>query len=247
MEQLIVALFLVFCALEFTIEFVLNELNLRYVRARWAEKQIPDFFRGKIGSDEYEKSVQYTLARGRFERWAEIYGRCLLLTVLFSGLLNWLDRFSGELAQRFSLGVYGHGILFCLAVGLVFSTAQLPINLYSTFGLETKFGFNKTTIGLYIADKIKALMLKTPQHVAVSEFEATVDPDLWKEDKIDTPVLMILAKQPVWTTEYEQFVRGLIPKLDYQVWENVSHFLMMEKPREFNAALTVFLQQNQLL
>ena len=33
----------------------------------------------------------------------------------------------------------------------------------------------------------------------------------------------------------------------YQMWENVSHFLMMEKPREFNAALTVFLQQNQLL
>jgi len=98
-----------------------------------------------------------------------------------------------------------------------------------------------------LRDKIKALMLKTPQHVAISEFEATVDPDLWKEDKIDIPVLMILAKQPVWTTEYEQFVRGLIPKLDYQVWENVSHFLMMEKPREFNAALTVFLQQNQLL
>ena len=98
-----------------------------------------------------------------------------------------------------------------------------------------------------LRDKIKALMLKTPQHVAVSEFEATVDPDLWKEDKIDIPVLMILAKQPVWTTEYEQFVRGLISKLDYQVWDNVSHFLMMEKPREFSAALTVFLQQNQLL
>jgi STE24 endopeptidase len=159
MEQLIVALFLVFFALEFTIEFVLNELNLRHVRARWAEKQIPDFFRGKIGSDEYEKSVQYTLAKGRFERWAEIYGRCIMLAVLFSGLLGWLDRFSGGLAQRFSLGLYGHGLLFCLGVGLVFSITSLPINLYSTFGLETKFGFNKTTIGLYIADKIKALIL----------------------------------------------------------------------------------------
>ena len=98
-----------------------------------------------------------------------------------------------------------------------------------------------------LRDKIKALMLKTPQYVAVTEFEASVDPDLWKEDKIDLPVLVILAKQPVWTAEYEQFVRGLAPKVDYQVWENVSHFLMMEKPREFNAALTVFLQQNQLL
>jgi pimeloyl-ACP methyl ester carboxylesterase len=42
-------------------------------------------------------------------------------------------------------------------------------------------------------------------------------------------------------------VRGLIRKLDYQVWENVSHFLMMDKPREFNAAVLKFLEQNQLL
>ena len=97
-----------------------------------------------------------------------------------------------------------------------------------------------------LREKIKALMLKTPQHVAVSEFEATADEDLWKPDKIEVPVLMILAKQPVWSPEYEQFVHGLIPKLDYQVWENVSHFLMMEKPREFNAAVLKFLEQNHL-
>jgi len=159
MEQLIVALFLVFFALEFTIEFILNELNLRYVRARWAEKKIPDFFQGKISSSEYEKSIQYTLAKGRFERWAEIYGRGITLVVLFSGLLGWLDRFAGGFGQRLSLGLYGHGILFCLGVGLVFSIAGLPTGLYSTFVLETKFGFNKTTIGLYITDKIKALIL----------------------------------------------------------------------------------------
>jgi pimeloyl-ACP methyl ester carboxylesterase len=98
-----------------------------------------------------------------------------------------------------------------------------------------------------LRDRIKSLMLRTPQYVSVSEFEGTVDPALWKEDKIDVPVLMILAKQPIWTTEYEQFVRTLVPKVDYQVWENVSHFVMMEKPREFNTALLAFLQQNQLL
>ncbi len=95
--------------------------------------------------------------------------------------------------------------------------------------------------------KIKALMLKTPQYVAVSEFEATADPDLWKEDKIDIPVLMVLAKQPSWSAEYEQFVRGLAPKVDYQMWENVSHFLMMERPREFNASVLRFQEQNQLV
>ena len=96
-------------------------------------------------------------------------------------------------------------------------------------------------------DKIKAMMLKTPQHVAVSEFEATVDENLWKPDKVDIPVLMILAKQPAWGPEYEQFVRKLIPKLDWQTWEKVSHFLMIDKPREFNAAVWQFLEQNQLL
>src|SRR5687767_7774375 len=159
MEQLIIALFLFCFALEFVTEFGLNELNLRHVRDRWTEKKIPDVFRGKISSDEYEKSVQYTLAKGRFERWADIYGRCITLAVLFSGLLGWLDRLAYGFAQRFSLGLYGHGILFCLGIGLVFSIAAFPTGLYSTFGLETKFGFNKTTIGLYLTDKIKALVL----------------------------------------------------------------------------------------
>src|SRR5438105_810990 len=108
-------------------------------------------------------------------------------------------------------------------------------------------GMTKPIKDAALRDQIKALMLKTPQHVAVSEFEATADPDLWKEDKIDVPVLVILAKQPVWSAEYEQFVRRLAPKVDYQVWENVSHFLMMEKPREFNAALSTFLEKNLLM
>lgn len=98
-----------------------------------------------------------------------------------------------------------------------------------------------------LRERIKVLMLRTPQYVAVSEFESTADAALWKQDKIDIPALMILAKQPVWTAEYEQFARSLIPNVDYQVWENVSHFVMMEKPREFNEALTRFLQQNRLL
>lgn len=94
--------------------------------------------------------------------------------------------------------------------------------------------------------KLKAMMLKTPQHVAISEFEATDDADLWKQDPIEVPVLMILARQPAWSPEYEQFVRKLIPTLDYQMWEDVSHFLMMDKPSEFNAAIVKFLEQNKL-
>ena len=101
MEQLIVGLFLALFALEFVVEFGLNELNLRYVRAHWAEKKIPDFFQRNMSAEEYEKSVQYTLAKGQFQRWAEIYGRLVTLIVLFGGLLPFMDRFSKDLAGRF--------------------------------------------------------------------------------------------------------------------------------------------------
>jgi pimeloyl-ACP methyl ester carboxylesterase len=94
--------------------------------------------------------------------------------------------------------------------------------------------------------KIKTAMLRTPQYVAASEFESTLDDALWKPDKIDVPVLMVLAKQPAWSAEYEQFVRGIVPDLDYQVWEGVSHFLMMEQPERFNGALVAFLEKHKL-
>ncbi|PYI91355.1 MAG: hypothetical protein DME97_13770 [Verrucomicrobia bacterium] len=98
-----------------------------------------------------------------------------------------------------------------------------------------------------LREKIKTAMLRTPPYVAASEFEATLDPNLWKPDKINVPVLMVLAKQPTWSAEYEQFVRGIVPDLDYQVWEGVSRFLMMEKPEQINSAVVAFLEKHQLL
>lgn len=158
MEQLILTLFLALFTLEFLIEFGLNELNLRHVRACWDTKKLPEIFTGKITADEYDKSVQYTLAKGRFQRWSTVYDRLITLVILFA-MLAALDRFAGNLAQSFPLRGYSQGIIFCLTVGLVFITTSLPTDLYSTFGLEAKFGFNKTTVGLFVADKLKALIL----------------------------------------------------------------------------------------
>ena len=95
--------------------------------------------------------------------------------------------------------------------------------------------------------EVKTMMLRAPPFVAVSEMEGLRDPALWEPTRIEVPVLMILAKQPAWTAEYEQFVRALIPQVDYQTWDGVSHFVMMDKPREFNAALLEFLTKNKLM
>ena len=95
-------------------------------------------------------------------------------------------------------------------------------------------------------EQIKAMMRAAPQHVAVSEMEGLLDPALWRPDKIEVPVLMLLARQLAWTIDYEEFVRGMILDLDYLLWDEVSHFLMMDKPDEFNRAVLAFLTKNNL-
>jgi len=95
-----------------------------------------------------------------------------------------------------------------------------------------------------LREEIKTSMLNTTQRVAISAMEGMADESIWKQDKINVPVLAILAKSPFWPADNEQFFRSLAPNLDYRMWEGVSHFLMMEKPKEFNETLAAFLGKN---
>lgn len=97
-------------------------------------------------------------------------------------------------------------------------------------------------------EMIRSSMLSTPQHVIVGAMEGMADPAIWKEqDQIKVPVLAIYAQQPIWTPEYKQFVESLIPQLDYQMWEGVSHFLMMDEPAKFNETVRGFLVKHRLV
>ena len=156
-QQLIIGLFLVFFFLEFLVEFGLNELNLAYVRR--GSGKVPDFFASVMSREEYAKSEQYTVAKGRFQRWAAIYDALATLWILLGGILPALDRFAQSVGARLSPATYATGIVFCLGVGLIFSLLSLPTDIYSTFVLEERFGFNKTTPRLYVIDKLKGLLL----------------------------------------------------------------------------------------
>jgi len=98
-----------------------------------------------------------------------------------------------------------------------------------------------------LREEIKSAMLSTPQYVAVSAMDGMAGKAIWTNDKINVPVLAIMAKSPFLPADNEQFYRSLAPKLEYHMWEGVSHFLMMEKPTEFNEALAAFLMKNGLL
>src|SRR6267143_2176576 len=97
--------------------------------------------------------------------------------------------------------------------------------------------------------RVLSEILATPQHVMRSAMEGMFDASqaAWDLPKGTVPVLVINAKNPMWTPEYETHVRSLSPKTDYPTTENVGHFLMLEKPAEFNAALLEMLEKFDLV
>lgn len=96
-------------------------------------------------------------------------------------------------------------------------------------------------------ERIKASYLNTPQHVIVSAMEGMADPSIWGEDKINVPVLAIMAKNPFYPPDVEQRYRSIAPNMEFHTWDGVGHFIMMEKPKEFNQAVLAFLDKNNLL
>ena len=94
---------------------------------------------------------------------------------------------------------------------------------------------------------IHAASAKTPQHVVVSAMEGMADPSIWGDDKINVPVLAIMANNPFFGADIEQRYRTIAPNMDFRMWDGVGHFIMMEKPKEFNEAVLAFLDKNKLL
>lgn len=96
-------------------------------------------------------------------------------------------------------------------------------------------------------ERIKVSFENTPQHVVVGAMEGMADDSIWGQDKINVPVLAIMAKLPFYPPNIEELSRPIVPNLDFQMWEGVGHFLMMEKPKQLNDAVIAFLDKNALL
>src|SRR5690606_8276210 len=128
-------------------------LNRRHVYKHADEP--PPQFRDQVTDEEYQKSVRYTLARSRFGSYEAIFGAVLLGIVPFCGILPWLFQ-QGEALMGASL--WAHGLILFL-VGLLLALPGLPVEWWETFRLEERFGFNKSTPGLWVTDRLKGLLV----------------------------------------------------------------------------------------
>ena len=118
---------------------------------------------------------------------------------------------------------------------------------YKEVGNQMLAGLSGPNLSAEARERIKASFLNTPQHVVVSAMEGMADASIWGEDKINVPVLAIMAKNPFYPPNVEESFRVIAPRMEFHMWEGVGHFIMMERPKEFNEAVLQFLDQNKLL
>lgn len=146
-------LFMCFLAVSLLVKAWLGWRHVQHIARH--RHQVPDAFREKIGLEDHQKAADYTMAKVRFGRWPMLYDAALLLIWTFGGGLEWLDQsWRGlELAPLYT----GIGVILCLM--LISSALDLPFSLYSTFVIEEKFGFNRTTVKTFVVDIFKGLLL----------------------------------------------------------------------------------------
>lgn len=135
-------------------ELVLSALNRAEVR-RHADSA-PPAVAAIMDGDTYAKSVAYTLAKSRFGVVSGIFDTVVLAVVLFAGVLPALY------AWVSAWGAPGAGwtqTVFVLLAMVLLSVPAIPFEWWEQFRLEEKFGFNKSTLGLWVMDKIKGTAL----------------------------------------------------------------------------------------
>lgn len=103
------------------------------------------------------------------------------------------------------------------------------------------------TMGPTDQERVIASFTSTPQYVLVGAMENMNQDSLYGPDKMNVPVFAILAKSPFWQPDTEEFFRSIAPDFELQWWEGVSHFLMIERPKQFNDAVIAFLNKKALL
>lgn len=146
-------LFLAMLTLSLAISLWLEQRQLRHVTAH--RSAVPEAFAGQITLEAHQKAADYTVTKVRLSRFELLYSTVILLGLTLGGGLDLLDQLWGSL----ELGSLWSGIAFLLSLTLLTTLLDLPFSIYRTFRIEQRFGFNKSTPGLYIADLLKQTLL----------------------------------------------------------------------------------------
>ena len=135
---------------EFALSMLTSLLNIRAMGPT-----VPDEFRSVYDDETYARWQDYTRARTRFDLLHSACSLAVLLLFWQLGGFGWLDR----VCRGVGLGPVPTGLLFVGALVVGSTALGLPFRIYSTFVIEARFGFNRTTARTFVFDLLKGLVL----------------------------------------------------------------------------------------
>ncbi len=132
----------------------LGRRQIRHVRAHRAA--VPATFAQAIPLPAHQKAADYTVAKSRLGMLDVLIGGALALALTLGGLIQWISDFWGRWLEP---GSIPHGAALLLTVFFVQGAIGLPTTLYRTFVVEERFGFNRMTLKLFLADLVKQTLV----------------------------------------------------------------------------------------
>ena len=144
-----------FILIAITVVSFLFDQWLDYLNDKRKSPKLPESAKGIYDEERYAKWLAYYKANGRVGALSSAVSIVISLAILVFGLFGKLDIFlRGYVDHQIGLALIYFGVL-----GLGSSIISLPFSIYSTFVIEEKFGFNKTTVKTFILDMIKGAAL----------------------------------------------------------------------------------------
>ncbi len=154
MEYLLLAVLILYITIEAAEQF-LAIINLKHLAKHGAE--VPPGFEKHVDSSTLTRIRDYTVEHGRVDRIAAVVSMGVTILFLFGGLLNRLNSFIGEQGWA----PVTSGVIFFMVLIYGETLISMPFSLYNTFSIEKRFEFTNQTLGLWLKDFIKSLILNT--------------------------------------------------------------------------------------
>lgn len=117
-------------------------------------RSVPAAFAGRFSLADHQLAADYTQAKVRLSQISAIVDTLLLLALTLGGGIAWLQ---SAIGYWLPAGDIIQGVALFVAVLAISGAVGLPATLYSTFVIETRFGFNRTSPGLFMLDQIKGM------------------------------------------------------------------------------------------
>jgi STE24 endopeptidase len=136
-------------------QLALDLINTSYLRRH--RHAVPQAFQGVVDGEKFSKIASYTADSTKFGIVARLFDQAVLLTILLTGLLPWLV----DAIKGWGTGFIGGGLIFFAVLAIFSHMLDIPFDLYGTFVIEQRHGFNTRTIGLWLSDWAKGMLISS--------------------------------------------------------------------------------------